>query len=230
MEVALYDWGPSPFCLKVRAILDYKGVAYRKLPVLGRGMVDVRRRGGVGKVPALEIDGQLITDSTDIAYALDARVPDPPLLPSAARERALCHALEDWADEALYFIGLYYQWMEPSGAALVPRAFGRGPGGWVAYRWFRRVVTRQVVGQGTGRKSPAAIAADLERSLDALEALVTPGPYLIGPTPYLCDFALLGQVVYLSRPPACAPRVASRPGLQAWLERMRALRAPRDGA
>ena len=74
--------------MKVRAILDHKGVEYRAVNPL-RHLRSIRRRGRVGKVPALEIDGELIVDSTDIAYVLEASFPDPPLLPRDPRQRAL---------------------------------------------------------------------------------------------------------------------------------------------
>ena len=62
--------------MKVRAILDYKGLAYKSVnPLAARGLLN---RRGTGKVPAVEIDGAFITDSTDIAYALDERFPGQP--------------------------------------------------------------------------------------------------------------------------------------------------------
>ncbi len=224
MTVRLYDWGPSPFCLKIRAILEYKGVPYERSNILGPAFLQVLRHG-IGKVPALDLDGRFISDSTDIAHALEERTPDPPILPSGARARARCHVLEDWADEALYFVGLYLQWVDPKGRRGVPAAFGRGPAGTVVYRLFLRRILRQVVGQGTGRKTPDHVARDLERHLEAAAALLRPGPYLLGEAPMLCDFALMGQMVYLSRTPVGGARVAARPALGAWLARMRALRA-----
>src|SRR6476646_1930355 len=91
MSVVFYDWPYSPFCMKVRAILDYKSIDYQTVkPLAARG--ELRRRG-TGKVPAVEIDGTFITDSTDIAYALQERFPDPPLLPPTEHERGLSHAI-----------------------------------------------------------------------------------------------------------------------------------------
>jgi glutathione S-transferase len=224
MRIALYDWGPSPFCLKVRAILDYKRVPYERIPVLGRPMVEVRRRGRVGKVPALDVDGRLVVDSTEIAHELERLFPAPGIVPTDSRQRALCHVVEDWADEALYFIGLHFQWLDAEGAPMVARAFGRSPFGRAALVVYRRRIRAQVVGQGTGRKQPAQIAADLERELDAAAALVDRDPYLLGEQPLLCDFALMGQLVYLSRTPKGGRALARRPAIGAYLERMRALR------
>ncbi len=225
MSVRLFDWGPSPFCLKVRSILDHKGVAYERVPVLGPGIFEVRRRGKIGKVPALDLDGELVVDSTDIAYAIERRFPEPAILPDDARERALCHALEDWADEALYWVGLYFQWIEPAGAAMVPRAFGRGPVGRAAYGFYTRLIRRQLRGQGTGRKPEAHVRADLERHLDAVADLVAPGPFLLGASPRLCDFAVGAQLLYLSRTPVGGAAIAARPAIGDYLARMKDLRS-----
>ena len=231
--LVLYDWAPSPFCIKVRAILDYKGLRCRRVNVLGPALWDLYRRGHVGKAPALEIDGRLVTDSTDIAHALEALAPQPAILPADARQRALCHALEDWCDEALYFIGLHYQWVDGEGAPMVPRAFGRGPLGWAAYRWYRRRIDQQLRGQGTGRKRAERIADDLAREVQAIDALLQGTPFLLGDASLLCDFALYGQLVYWSRPPKTARALAARPRLIEFMERMKSVRAagaPREPA
>ena len=220
----MYDWGPSPFCLKVRAILDHKRIPYQRVNALGRPILEVRRRGKIGKLPALEIDGELVCDSTDIAYELERRVPEPAILPSDPRQRALCHALEEWADESIYFVGLYFQWIDPAGLAAVPRAF-RGPVGKVAFRVMLRRIRRQLRGQGTARKPDAHVRADLERHLDAAAGLLSPGPFLLGDAPALCDFALMAQLVYLSRTPVGKPKVEERARLTGFLEAMKALRA-----
>jgi len=224
VNVVLYDWGPSPFCLKVRAILEHKRIPYTRRGALGRPMLELRRRGRIGKVPALDLDGELICDSTDIAYALERREPEPAVLPADPRERALCHALEEWADESLYWIGIYFQWVDPAGLAMVPQAFGKGPLGKVAFEVYRRRIQRQVRGQGTARKPDAHVRRDLERQLDAAEGLLTPGPYLLGARPALCDFAVMSQLVYLSRTPVGKPRIEARPALGRYLAAMKGLR------
>lgn len=227
MHLRMYDWKWSPFCIKVRAILDYKKLSYERIPILGHPttLVTLRRRGKIGKVPALEIDGRWVSDSTNIAEELERLVPTPSLYPSGPRERALCHVIEDWADEGLYFLGLYYQWVEPEGAALAARTFNATLMGRVAHVLLRRRIAAQVFGQGIGRKPEGHVAADLERELTAVETLVSPGPFLFGETPSLADFALMGQLAYLSRTPKAGPRIEDRAAIAAYLGRMRSLRA-----
>lgn len=218
-RIIFYDWPYSPFCMKVRAILDYKRLDYEVVNPLA-----VRRRlikRGTGKVPAIEINGDFVTDSTDIAYALNETFGDPPLLPHDERGRGLCHALEDWADESLYFIGLYYRWFEEDGRKPIPLVFGNSVKGRMAYRFYLRLVLGQIKAQGTLRKSPEHVARDFERHLHAIDGLLKPGPYLMGEQPYLCDFALWGQLTYLNRTPVGGEMIDRHPGILAYLERMR---------
>ena len=219
--IVFYDWPHSPFCMKVRAILDYKGLEYRSINPLSR-VREITRRGKIGKVPALELDGQLIVDSTDIAHALDERFPDPPLLPEAVHDRGVSHAIEEWADESLYFIGLYYRWYELEGRKPIAAVFGKSVKGHLFYRFYLRRILDQLRGQGTLRKPPEHVARDLERNLDAVEALLTAGPYVLGEKPYLCDFALWGQLNYLARTPIGQARIEIRPPISSFIDRIAA--------
>jgi glutathione S-transferase len=217
-KIVFYDWPYSPFCMKVRAILDYKRLTYESVnPLRARGMLSQR---GTGKVPAVEIDGEFITDSTDIAHALDERFPDPPLLPVDSRQRGLVHAIEEWADESLYFIGLYYRWFEAEGRKPIAGVFGSTFKGKLAYRFYLRRILNQLRSQGTSRKSPAHVRRDLERNLEAVERLLTPGPYTFGDKPYLSDFALWGQLNYLNRTPIGRAAIARKDRIEDYIQRL----------
>lgn len=212
--------------MKVRAVLDYKGVRYERVGVLGPSSLwELTRRSAVRKVPALDVDGRMVVDSTDIVHEIDRLFPDPPIVPPEPRLAGLSHALEDWADEALYFIGLYFQWIDPRGPPMVRKAFGGTPLGIAARFFYQRRIAAQVRGQGTGRKSADQVVADLRRELDALAAMLGEQPFLLGTVPWLCDFAVNAQLVYLSRPPASAELLREYAVLAAYMERMKSLRA-----
>jgi glutathione S-transferase len=208
----------------VRAILAYKGVPYERVAVLGPSLMELLRRSNVRKVPALDIDGRLVVDSTDIAHEIERLFPEPAVLPADAHLKGLSHALEDWSDEALYFLGLYFQWIEPRGKPMVRKAFGATPLGIAVRIFYQRRIATQLRGQGTGRKSLVQITADLRRELAALSAMLAEQPYLLGQTPYLCDFAVNAQLVYMSRPPASAEILHEFSALGAYMARMKALR------
>lgn len=210
--------------MKVRAVLNYKGVPYERVAVLGPSLMELMRRSRVRKVPALDIDGRMVVDSTDIAHELERLFPEPSIIPADERQRGLCHALEDWSDEALYFLGLYFQWIEPRGKPMVRKAFGRTPLGVAARMFYQRRIEKQLRGQGTARKPALQIAADLRREFTALVGMLEGRPFLLGERPYLCDFAVNAQLVYMTRPPASAEVLQEFAALGAYMERMKALR------
>lgn len=223
-EPTLYDFAPSPFCLKVRALLDYKGVAYRRKSILQPAVwLELRRRSPTRQVPALDIEGELVIDSTAIAHRLERDYPTPAILPSDPQQAALAHLLEDLADESLYFYGLYYRWADPAGIADAGRAF-EGPTG-PAISWFLRRQSRgRLDAQGIGRRPPSMVADELQRTLRHLAALLADKPFLLGDAPLVCDFSVASQLVYLQRTPTGAPLVNGHPTLLEYCERFRALR------
>ena len=220
-SLVYYDFPTSPFCAKVRSVLMYQRAEFTTVNALAPRRWLALRRHGTGKVPALEIDGRMVVDSTDICHALDALFPQRPVIPPDPRERALCHAIEEWCDESLYFIGLRHVWLDPANAKMVRRRFAPGPVGWLAWRGYRRLICTQVRGQGTGRKSDAHIEADLRRHLDAAEALLDSRDFLLSDRPWLCDFALFGQLRFIGFAAAGAAALALRPALSAYSGRVR---------
>ena len=103
-EVILYDFWRSSAAYRVRIALNLKGVAYRSVPVdiaageqfdAGFAALNPQRL-----VPALAIDGLLLTQSLAIIDYLDANYQDPPMVSSdpATRSRTLAQALVIAAD------------------------------------------------------------------------------------------------------------------------------------
>ena len=103
-EVVLYDFWRSSASYRVRIALNLKGVAYRRVPMdLTKGMQsapDYIALNPQGLVPALAIDGLLLTQSLAIIDYLDAQYKDPPMVSSdpASRSRTLAQALLIAAD------------------------------------------------------------------------------------------------------------------------------------
>lgn len=97
-DVVLYDYARSSAAYRVRIALALKGLAYRSVPInLAQGEQSdpaYTARNPQGLVPALEIDGQLLTQSLAIIDYLEQTRPDPPLLPPdpVARARAAAQA------------------------------------------------------------------------------------------------------------------------------------------
>lgn len=100
-DITLYDYWRSSASYRVRIALNLKGLEYERVVVNllegeHRG-AEHRLRSPIGYVPALSIDGQMMTQSLAIIEYLESRFPDPALLPEdpaeAARLRAIAHAV-----------------------------------------------------------------------------------------------------------------------------------------
>lgn len=104
MSVILYDYWRSSASYRVRIALNLKGIAYESVDIsLLDGVQrspEHRARNPQGFVPALGIDGHMLTQSLAIIDYLDARQPEPRLLPADPVRRAetLARALVIAAD------------------------------------------------------------------------------------------------------------------------------------
>lgn len=102
-RVTLYAIPASHACAAAAAMLEQKGVVYRRRDLfvavsqLWLRVLGYRR----GTVPALRIGSDRVQGTRAIARALDARWPEPPLFPSDPQERRRVLELEEWADDQL---------------------------------------------------------------------------------------------------------------------------------
>jgi maleylacetoacetate isomerase len=93
----LFDYFRSSASYRVRIALNLKRIAYKPAPV---NLLEGEQRGETfrarnpqGLVPALEIDGHILTQSLAIILYLDETRPEPPLLPRDPADAAHVHAL-----------------------------------------------------------------------------------------------------------------------------------------
>ena len=88
----LYDYFRSSAAYRVRIALNLKGIDYesRAISLLDGAQKadDYRAVNPQGFVPALAIDGKLLTQSLAIMDYLDAGFPEPPFVPDDAADRA----------------------------------------------------------------------------------------------------------------------------------------------
>lgn len=92
-ELVLYDYWRSSASYRVRIALSLKGLSWTSVQVdlvTGeQGEADHRARNPLGLVPVLAVDGEAISQSLAIIDYLDARWPEPRLLPADPLARAL---------------------------------------------------------------------------------------------------------------------------------------------
>ncbi len=217
-------------------------MAFEAQDPLAPGQWQALRKRGHGVVPAVEIDGRFVADSSAIAWELDRLYPHPQLIPGAPRARALCHALEAWADETLHFDSLHLRWQDKCRAGRLTRRltsrltsrltanmtalFGRGLLGRLtaaAYRWRHGL---HLQGRSSRGRTPADAETAMQRHLSQASALLVDAPFLLGDRPWLCDFALYGQLSFLLRTRRTADMVRQAPGLMDYIERVRGFAVP----
>jgi len=210
----LHQFRHSAFCLKVRMVLQAKGLSYRTVEVTpGVGQVAVFRLSGQRQVPVLVDGDTVLADSTAIALHLEERGADPALLPTDSREAAQVRLLEDWADTTL---AAAVRLALAQAAALDPRlrvallpddlpdpirtAMGAIPGGWVSN-------VTELVNQND--------RADLLATLEQLSASVQAKPWLVGEAMSLADLAVAAQLSLLRFPASSGAALAGKgvPGL-----------------
>src|SRR5919202_1365007 len=186
----LYQFELSQYSEKVRLILDYKGLAYRKIEVTpGVGQLEVFQLSGQRKLPVLKDGDTVISDSTAIAMYLERKYPDRPLIPTDPKERGLCFRIEEWADES---IGV-------KSRKVLYGAMSQSP-------TFRTSVLpnttpdflKSLVGAVPDAVKDARDA--LKQDLESLSLLLLDSPYLVGNQPTLADLAVAGVSLLLKFP------------------------------
>jgi glutathione S-transferase len=220
----------TPFAIKVQRILQYKQLPFdvREVGWLERAEL-LPRISRSRKLPVLQYGTDLIEDSTAIAYWVEERHPDPPLIPDDPVTRAHVHFLEEWADEVLYWYAIY-EVARFGDFELQTEAYYRdlpAPVRRAAMERMRTSVDESLERQGIGRYPREKVMADVRRGLDALVALIGTDGFAAGPTLTLADVAIFGQLKrrMAGTHPWLEQEVATRPLLRAWLERVDALTA-----
>lgn len=201
----LYKFEASAYSEKVRLILDYKQLPYKAIEVTpGVGQVDMLRLSGQRKVPVLKDGTVVVPDSTAIARYLEEKYPERSLMPTDPKQKGLCLALEDWADESLgiqgrkAMIGAFSKHpnfrtalLPASTPDLVRNLVSAVPGD---------VLSLLGTGVGFGPDDIKEATTVLKQALESLCLMLENSAYLVGDQPTLADFAVAGISMYIKFP------------------------------
>ncbi len=201
----LYNFELSQYSEKVRLILDYKGLEYKKIEVTpGVGQLELFRLSGSKQVPVLK-DGDLyISDSTEIAVYLERKFPEKPIIPEDPLLKGQCLLIEEWADESIgikgrkAFIGALNQnqnfrtsVLPKNTPDLLKNLVGAIPG---------EVLDILGTGVGFGADAIKEAKQGLKQDLEALCLILENRPYLVTDYPTLADLAVAGLSIILKFP------------------------------
>ena len=201
----LYQFELSQYSEKVRLILDYKGLAYRKIEVTpGVGQLELFRLSGQRRVPVLKDGTTVISDSTAIAMYLDRQYPDKPLIPSDPKQRGLCLLMEEWADQSIGLLSRKVLF----GAVSQNPSFRTSILPNTTPDFLKTIVGSvpselvELLGAGVGYSADVVKEAkdSLKQDLEALSLILLDSPYLVTDQPTLADFAVAGLSMLLKFP------------------------------
>jgi glutathione S-transferase len=203
----LWQYSFSNFNEKVRWALDHKRIPHRRRSLLPMGPRSLWFSRGAGTLPALDLDGERIVDSTRIIAALEERHPDPLLYPADPREREHALALEDFFDEHaghdVRRLGFMESWDETEFGARMFTTDQPAPIGFAVRKVapvIRPVLWRFVDRRyGFDATSFENSKQALRAALDRIEAERSGGPYLAGDSFTVADLtaaALLYPLVW----------------------------------
>jgi glutathione S-transferase len=218
--ITLHQFAASPFCDKVRRVLRYKRIAFEihEWPIAEIG--DIAQKNPAGKLPFVEIDGDTIADSTTIALEIERRFPKPALLPVDRAERARALALEDWADESLYFYEMTTRFGETDFDRNLPKLLPEESMRLAMGAMVRNLLKTTTVAQGIGRKSTAELVVDVDRLFGAIEEMQAASGFVVGKDLSLADIAIVCQAECIGDSTIGKQALADRPRLAAYFERV----------
>lgn len=183
----------SPYVRKVLAFAAEKGIALENRQTrLGDDDPEFRAASPLGKMPALADGDYRLADSSAIIHYLDAKFPEPELIPADHEARGKAIWFEEFADTILFACGR--------------RMF------------FNRIVAPLFL-QREGDLADADMAErdDLPPLLDYLEGAIPDSGWLVGEQLTLADIAVASPLANLR---LLQVSLGDRPRLTAFAERM----------
>jgi glutathione S-transferase len=210
----LYGSSLSPFVRKVLACAGEKGIALDLEPTgLANPTPEYLEASPFRKMPALRDGAFTLADSSAIIHYLEAKFPEPVLIPGDPELRGKTIWFDEFADTILVACG--------------------------AKMFFNRIVAPRFLGRpGDLEAAERAETEELPPILDYLERTVPdPGGYLVGNSITLADLAVASPFANLAhlcceicperhgRVRAYVESILSRPSFAPWIERETALLA-----
>jgi glutathione S-transferase len=213
----------SPFCTKLIYWLDLAQVEYE----LKAGDM---RRSPSGKVPYVDLDGEIVADTHVIIPLLTQRLGRGLLDDIPPAPRAVAHAALRVAEDSLYWAVVHTRWARDDGWAhlrpevekLLPKVVSRA-----LIHVIRRRALRQLHQVGISRLPEEEVFSRAERDLDALVGLLGQRPFIAGDEVTVYDAAacaVLASILLPTFPSPLKELTLKRPELGAWVDRLEALR------
>lgn len=232
----------SYFSGKMEAYLRYKEIPFERQVVDSRVLrTEILPATGLMKVPVIRLaNGQWLKDTTPMIDWLEARYPEPPVIPRDPVRRFLSKLVEDYADEWCWRAALYWRWQPVESRRLLMRRIGHEvlddfplPNWLAGWYYGRRQIATYLRGDGLSRQTEPHIRRHYLDLLDNMRLLLRDQPYLLGSHPTLVDIGMFGPMFrhYAQDPTPSRVMEERAPEVYAWVGRVwnaRAHRLPRE--
>ncbi len=228
--VTLYQFELCPYCHKVKAGLDVKGISYTKVEVnpMTRKELPALPDEAPKKVPVIEAGDDRVYDSTSILDYLEHKFPGGvSLLPQDPDALAKTREVEQWVDADLSYVlptVIYGKWGDAIRAAKVvakssnfgffQNAMVRGGGSLIMHQVSKRIMKKR------GGTDPQQMVDD---ELDKFETWLGDQPFVCGDDITLGDVATHGCLTCIRDFPAF-DAIMQRPRIKSWYDRVEAVR------
>jgi microsomal prostaglandin-E synthase 2 len=224
-HVTLYQFELCPYCHKVKAAMEAKGIAFTTLEVnpMNKKELPPLPDGAPRKVPVIRVNCDTVFDSTKIVEYLEAH--DSSRLRLTPSDPELCaksELVERWVNDDLPYVlptVIYGTWCEALKAAQVIAKTSNF--GFVQNAMVRAggsLIMHQVAKRGGG--TPAAMLA---AEMDKFEAWLGDRDFVCGSEISVGDVATHGCLTCIQDFPAFAT-IMGRPRVAAWFQRVQAIR------
>lgn len=216
-ELILHHYPVSPFAEKVRAMLGFKGLAWKSviIPMMMPKPDVVALTGGYRRTPVLQIGADIYCDTALIARVLERVAPSPTLFPygDTFAGKAMAH----FADSVLFNITVPIGF-QPDGMMKLFHP-EMTPDSLAAFAKDRAAMRAG----GTVRRGPLAeCRANMVDLLPRIEAQLRDRPFLLGASATECDFSLYHVLWPVWKVPSTRPLLDPYPKTVAFIERIAA--------
>ncbi len=219
----LYGAERSYFTGKVRPALRVKRLYFEEVLPTAAIYQEIIRRTGMAFIPVvITPEDETWQDTSDILDALEARVPEPALVPDGPVQRVVSSLLELYGDEFMILPAMHYRWTLPESRNDAARSFGAMSGDPESAAKFAERMGGSLAALGVNEATIPGIEAHLSRLLHAMESIFADQAFLLGDQMSVGDCGMMGPFyahLYLDLTPGQlllehAPRVCH------WIERM----------
>jgi glutathione S-transferase len=193
-KLTVYGTPVSTYVRTVRLLLESAGATYdlKSVDIFNGENYSAEHltKHPFGKVPAVEVDGEVIYECAAITSYLDTILANGKFSPVDPLVQSRMRQIMAIVDNYLY---------APAISTLV----------------IQRLIVPSQGGQTDERAVQAAVAP-VQKAIAAIEALTVGNPYLLGSEISIADFYLIPIFIYLSQTPEFDGAMAQAPKLQAW--------------